>query len=247
LRWSNLPSLHEEQGMPRQPRFDVPGVPVHLVQRGNNRQACFVDNTDRQRFLLDAREAMSRFDVAVHSYVLMHNHVHLLATARVRSAISRAMQALGRRYVGYFNCRHGRSGTLWEGRYHQSPIGSDLYFWACHRYIELNPVRARLCARAEQHPWSSHRRNAQGAEDLLVTEAPQYLGLGACPEDRHAAYQSLFVEAQSDMEVESIREHLQQQRAYGDPPFQARIAAHVGHVASVTPRGRPRSRKEKGT
>jgi putative transposase len=233
--------------MPRQPRFDVPGVPVHLVQRGNNRQCCFGDDADRQRFLLDARDAMSRFGVSVHAYVLMNNHVHLLATAGIEGAISQAMQALGRRYVGYFNWRHGRSGTLWEGRYHLSPIGSDRYFWACQRYIELNPVRAGMCQRPEQHPWSSHRRNARGCKDLLVTESTQYLGLGACPQDRHAAYKSLFAEAQSSMEVEAIREHIQQQRAYGDPPFQARIAAHVGHVASVTPRGRPRSRTGKGT
>jgi putative transposase len=233
--------------MPRQPRFDVPGFPVHLVQRGNNRQACFCDDADRQRFLLDAREAMLRFGVAVHAYVLMTNHVHLLATAELKGAISAAMQALGRRYVGYFNWRHGRSGTLWEGRFHLSPIGSDRYFWACQRYIELNPVRAGLCRSPEEHAWSSHRRNALGDDDPLVTEAPQYLGLGSHRVERLRAYRLLFADNQDDGEVASIREHLQQQRAYGDAPFQTQIAAHVGRVAAVSPRGRPRSVREKGT
>jgi putative transposase len=224
--------------MARAPRFDIPSIPAHLVQRGNNRQRCFVDDVDRQRYLDDARTAATRYCVAIHAYVLMPNHVHLLVSTPDAGATSRMMQALGRRYVAYFNLRHCRTGTLWEGRFHSSPIGTDRYFWSCHRYIECNPVRAGLCQSPRDFRWSSHRHNALGRDDPIVTQSAAYAALGTDAIERRRCYLDLF--QNGDEPIDELRQHLRQQRAWGDDAFQARIAAHVGRVASVTARGRPR-------
>ena len=152
--------------MARLPRPDLAGIPQHIVQRGNNRLPCFLDDEDRQRYLQLLLEALGRFGCRLHAYVLMDNHVHLLMTPGEASAVSRLMHTFARNYAGLFNHRHGRSGTLWEGRYKSCLVDSDGYFLACSRYIELNPVRAWMVAEPADHPWSSHRTNAGGAYDL---------------------------------------------------------------------------------
>ena len=130
--------------MARQPRLDLAGIPQHIVQRGNNRLPCFLDDADRSRYLHLLREALLDTNSALHAYVLMDNHVHLLATAHAAGALSRLMQKLGRQYVAQFNARHRRTGTLWEGRYKSCLVDSTSYLLRCSRYIDLNPVRARM-------------------------------------------------------------------------------------------------------
>jgi putative transposase len=224
--------------MARLPRFRICDVPIHVVQRGNNRTACFLDDADRLRYLDELGSAAQANSVDIHAYVLMSNHVHLMLTVRESGSLSRAMQALGRRYVCWFNARHGRTGTLWEGRFHESPIGSDRYLWNCHRYIELNPVRAGICAHPAEFRWSSHAGNAHGRDDPILTPAPQYQLLGPDRPSRCDAYRALFL-APTDDDVEEIRGHLRQQRPMGDPSFQARLAAHAGRVPA-TAKGRER-------
>src|SRR5690348_7286923 len=155
--------------MPRKPRFQVPGVPAHVVQRGNNRQAIFFESSDYAAYLNWLREGLKRYGCELHAYALMTNHVHLLMTPDSRDAISRTMQYVGRHFVPYINFSYGRTGTLWEGRYKASLVQEEHYLLLCMRYIEMNPVRAGMVKSPSHYRWSSYRSNAQGQEDPLVT------------------------------------------------------------------------------
>src|SRR6476661_53464 len=160
--------------MARLPRLTLPGYPHHIVQRGNNRQPIFTSVADYERLLALLEEQSKRFKVAVHAYVLMSNHFHLLATPETAEGIPQMMQAVGRSYVRYFNDRHGRSGTLWEGRYRSTLIQAERYLLACMVYMDLNPVRAGIAASASDYPWSSHRHYTGAAQDRIVTPHPLF-------------------------------------------------------------------------
>ncbi len=177
--------------MARRPRLFLDGVPIHVVQRGNNRGPVFFDDRDRHAFRHLLLEGCVRLQCAVHAYVLMTNHVHLLLTPTHAGSISQLMQWMGRRYVPTFNRRHNRTGTLWEGRFRSSMIDSARYFLACSRYIDQNPVRAFMVPSATEYPWSSHARLARGVCDDLVTEHAEYRSLGSSPATRQAAYGAL--------------------------------------------------------
>lgn len=178
--------------MPRPPRHFVPGLPAHLVHRGNNRQDIFACDGDFLFFRGCLERAMARHAVALHGYVLMSNHVHLLMTPATPVAIPQMMQSAIRRYAGYFNSRYSRTGTLWEGRFHATVIESDRYLLACHRYIDMNPVRAAIVDRPERYPWSSHRHFALGESDTLLGPHPLVLALADSHSARQAAYRALF-------------------------------------------------------
>ena len=150
--------------MARLPHFDLAGVPQHVVQRGNNRLHCFLDDEDRQRYLQCLRQALLRCGCKLHAYVLMCNHVHLLLTPDEAGGVSRLMHTFARNYVGSFNGRHGRTGTLWEGRFKSRLADSGRSFLACSRYIELNPVRAWMVAQPNECTWSSHSANSRKGE-----------------------------------------------------------------------------------
>ena len=223
--------------MPRQPRLDVAYIPQHVVQRGNDRQPCFFNDIDRVRYLQELREIALRERCSVHAYVLMTNHVHLLITPTATGQISRLMQSLGRRYVRYINDRYHRTGTLWEGRYKSSMVDRETYLLHCYRYIELNPVRARMTTDPLHYPWSSHSCNAF---DPLIHPHDSYLALGATPEQRCAAYRTLAMEALSQDEIDAIRTHLQRQHALGPDRFRLAIEAHLSRRAGPAKIGRPR-------
>lgn len=225
--------------MSRLPRLDLAGVPQHVVQRGNNRLPCFLDDGDRSRYLECLAQALTRFDCRLHAYVLMSNHAHLLLTPDATGAVSRLMHTFSRNYVGLFNGRHGRTGTLWEGRFKSCLVDSGWYFLACSRYIELNPVRAWMVAEPGDHAWSSYRANAAGRPDRLLTPHPGYLALGADPPSRAAAYRSLCAEGVPETLVAEIRSHLAQQKALGTDRFKAWVEARAGRFAGVRPTGRP--------
>lgn len=225
--------------MARRPRIDLAGVPQHVIQRGNNRQPCFSATRDYLLYLQELLEASQRFDCAIHAYVLMTNHTHLLVTPAIPGAVSRMMQALGRRYVAAYNARHRRTGTLWEGRFKAGLVDNERYLLTCYRYIELNPVRAGMLRKPGGYRWSSHGANGYGAVNPLVTPHAAYLALGREPVARRAAYRGLFSEAISDHDLCDIRAHVQQQRAWGSPRFQLRVESETGRCASVRPRGRP--------
>ncbi len=177
--------------MARLPRLTLPDYPHHIIQRGNNRQSIFIDAPDFERMLALLAEQAQRWGVALHAYVLMNNHFHLLATPATAEALPKMMQAVGRSYVRYFNQRHGRTGTLWEGRYRSTLIESERYLLACMAYIDLNPVRAGMVAQVSDWPWSSHKHYTGLHQDKLVTAHALYWMLGNTPFAREAAYRDL--------------------------------------------------------
>ena len=177
--------------MARLPRLTLPGYPHHIIQRGNNRQVIFVDTQDFETMLALLTENAQKFAVAVHAYVLMDNHFHLLATPTTAEALPLMMQAVGRSYVRYFNNRHGRSGTLWEGRYRSTLIETERYLLACMVYIDLNPVRAGMVAQPADWRWSSHAHSLGLRADALVTPHALFWALGNTPFAREAAYGQL--------------------------------------------------------
>lgn len=226
--------------MARQPRLDLPGIPQHVVQRGNDRQACFAADVDYGQYLQELQEAARKHGCAVHAFVLMTNHVHLLVTPAAAGDVSRMMQAVGRRYVGSFNARYRRTGTLWEGRFKAALVDSERYLMACYRYIELNPVRACMTADPADYRWSSHSHNAIGRNHPLIAPHPEYLRLGSTPAARQTAYRALFREHLDEQQLTDLRLHTQQQRAWGSDRFRQHIEALTQRAAGVRPRGRPR-------
>jgi putative transposase len=225
--------------MPRPPRLDLADVPQHVIQRGNDRGRCFFADWDRQRYLGALREAAQRYGCAIHAYVLMTNHVHMLLTPSEKGAVSRVMQHVGRDYVRYVNTVHERSGTLWEGRFKSCLIDSDSYLLTCQRYIELNPVRAGMVPEPGQYRWSSYRHNALNAVDPIVSPHYLYLALGSTPEERGLAYSAIVREALSADDLAAIRSYTQQQRALGTTRFQAIVEGKLSRCASTRPARRP--------
>ncbi len=228
--------------MARQPRLDLPGIPQHIVQRGNNRLPCFLDDADRTRYRQLLREALLATGCQLHAYVLMDNHVHLLSTPPEVGATGRMMHLLGRHYVGQFNARHGRTGTLWEGRYKACLVDGDDYLLRCTHYIDLNPVRARMTDDPAAFPWSSCAALCGLREDPLLSPHPIQRTLGA------QGYRAMLAEAISDEDLAASRLYLQQQRAYGRDDFRAMVEARTQRFASARPAHRPaKSRSFTGT
>jgi putative transposase len=231
-----------DTAMARPRRFDLPGIPQHVIQRGNNRLPCFLDDGDRRRHLQCLGRALERFACSLHAYVLMSNHVHLLITPEAAGELSRFMHTFSRNYAGLFNGRHGRTGTLWEGRYKACLVDTQAYFLACSRYIELNPVRAWMVSAPGEYRWSSYAANAELRDDPLLAPHPEYLALGASPAARSRAYKALFDEALSEELTARIRAYLQQEKALGSDRFQAWVQERTGRFAGLRPRGRPRKK-----
>ena len=213
--------------MPRLPRYAAPGVPQHVIQRGNNRSAQFLHVDDYRFYLECLRTACHRYGCLIHAYALMTNHVHLLVTPASNSAISRMMQSIGRRYVQYFNKQHQRTGTLWEGRYRASLVQTDQYLFACYRYIELNPVRAGLASNPGDYPWSSHNANAFGSIDPIVSPHDGYTALAADSRDRAAAYRALFEIDLEEQTIEAIRESTDKGWVLGSRQFRDEVAKRL--------------------
>jgi putative transposase len=213
------------------------------VQRGNNRQPIFFEAGDNRAYLDWLQEGLERYDCALHAYVLMTNHVHLLLSPKDRQAIGRLIQYVGRRYVPYINHAYGRTGTLWEGRYKASLVQDERYLLACMRYIELNPVRAGMVKSAAQYRWSSYRANAQGREDGLITAHERYRALGRSIGARRARYRALF-KGRGDKEgLETIRSAWRSGTPLGNDRFRATIEQALQTKVGYAKRGRPRKLK----
>ena len=229
--------------MARPARYFLPDQPLHVIQRGNNRSALFFAPDDYAQYRLWLAEAAAAYGCAVHAYVLMTNHVHLLVTPTRSESLPRTMQSLGRRYVRYVNETYRRTGTLWEGRYRAAPIDSEAYFLACCRYIELNPVRAGMVAAPGDYAWSSWRAHAEGAHDPLLTEHELHRALGATPAERQAAYGALFDDALDPEFVEAVRTATNGGWALGGERFKRQIAEALGRRVTPAPVGRPPARR----
>ena len=209
--------------MPRKPRFNLPGIPQHIIQRGNNREPCFYSAEDYCRYLDDLKKSASKNYCLVHAYVLMTNHVHILVTPLEENAISQMMQALGRRYVKYFNDTYGRTGTLWEGRFKSSLIDSEMYLLTCMCYIELNPVRASMVEHPGEYKWSSYRHNAQLENDALINKHPIYILLGSTDDERQFVYRELFQRYIDNDTIHKIRDALNHELVLGRSYFKDKI------------------------
>jgi putative transposase len=225
--------------MARLPRLIVPAQPHHVIQTGNNDQLIFHDDADYQAFLGWLRTAAKNYKVAVHAYVLMPNHLHLLVTPSDAEGLAQMMQWIGRYYVPYFNQKYSRSGTLWNGRYKTSLIDADNYFMLCSRYIEFNPVRNGMVARPEQYPWSSYAHHAGLRSDGLITDHAQYWALGNTPFQREAAYIALVEAALSQQEVETVSKALLKGWPLGSDQFKADLQNKVKRQVLPAKRGRP--------
>ena len=160
--------------MPRRPRLELAGVPLHIIQRGNNRSACFFADDDYRFYLEHLGQACIHQGIELHAYVLMTNHVHLLMTPEDQEGISRVMQSIGRRYVQYINKAYQRCGTLWESRHKASLVDAERYLLCCYRYIELNPVAANMVEHPGDYPWSSYCHNAFGHKNQIITQHDLY-------------------------------------------------------------------------
>jgi REP-associated tyrosine transposase len=226
--------------MPRQPRLRIAGMPLHVIQRGNNRGACFVTDADRMVYLAMLKESAALFGCDVHAFVLMTNHVHLLVTPRMAENVSAAMKHSGQQYAQYFNRTHERTGCLWEGRFRSSLVDSDAYLLTCQRYIELNPVRAGMARDPSEYRWSSFAANACGVPCDLLTPHTVYLALGKETTSRARAYASLFEEALAPDRIKEIRDAVNGGYALGRKGFVATLERLMERPVSRRPPGRPR-------
>lgn len=225
--------------MARRERPRVAGLPVHIIQRGNNRQACFYAEADYQFFLQHLSELARRFRCEVHAYVLMTNHVHLLLTPSLVRGPSLLMKLLGQRYVQYINRTYRRSGTLWDGRFRSSLIQDSRYVLACYRYIEMNPVRANMVEHPAEYPWSSYTANAEGKQVPWLTPHGEYLALGAEDEARRVAYRRLFESELDQRLLREIRVSTHGGYAIGDDRFPREIESALELRATPRGPGRP--------
>ena len=225
--------------MARLPRLTVPGYAHHLIQRGNNRQAIFAGDADRQ-FLLDLfAEHAKACDVAVHAYVLMDNHFHLLATPATGQSLAQMMQAVGRRYVRNFNDRQKRTGTLWEGRFKSSLIQSERYLLACMAYIDLNPVRAGMVAQPGDFRWSSYAHHTGQRAEPWLTPHPLFWELGNTPFAREMAYANLVQSGIALVQQAALTDATLRGWALGEPDFVANLQKQTPRRVSKTTAGRP--------
>ncbi len=227
--------------MARLPRLTLPGYPHHVIQRGNNRQPIFVTAADRQTLLDLLEEQARKFEVAVHAYVLMGNHFHLLVTPKTADGLPKMMQAMGRSYVRYFNDTQKRSGTLWEGRYKSTVIQPDRFLLACMAYIDLNPVRAGLVALPQDYLWSSHVHYLGLRPDRLITPHPLYWELGNTPFAREAAYAELVHAGISTVQQTALTDAVLLGWALGDPDFVANLQKRTERRVTKVASGRPLS------
>ncbi len=225
--------------MARLPRLTLPGYPHHVIQRGNNRQAIFAKPADYQRLLDLLDDNARQFEVAIHAYVLMSNHFHLLVTPQSSDGLPQMMQAVGRRYVRYFNDSQQRSGTLWEGRYRSTLIQTDRYLLACMAYIDLNPVRAGLVAQAADYPWTSHGHYIGRNLDKLVTPHPLVWELGNTPFAREAAYAELVQAGINPVHQSALTQATLSGWALGEPDFVADLQKRTQRRVAKGQAGRP--------
>lgn len=229
--------------MPRRVRHYLPGQPYHIVQRGNNREACFIEPENYLYYLQLWKEVSAKHGVAVHVYCLMTNHIHFLLTPSTKLSISNAMKQIGSRYAQYINKTYNRTGTLWEGRHKASLVQSDKYFLVCSRYIELNPVVAGMVRKPEEYRWSSYLSNAWNRSGWIMPHE-EYLRLGNTAQARCEAYRELFRYHIDNHDIHKIEEAAHYCHPVGDDRFKQAIEQQYGIRLGQARRGRPEKSRE---
>lgn len=225
--------------MARLPRLVVPQQPHHIIQCGNNLQLIFRDAEDHQRFLGWLKEAARACQVAIHAYVLLPDHLHLLATPSTAEGLAQMMQRIGRHYVAWYNNKHGRTGGLFQGRFRTSVIEAARYFMLCSSFIELNPVRAKLVADPLAFAWSSYAHHAGVRQDSVITDHALYWALGNTPFQREAAYTQLVEQGLSKEELVEINAALLKGWPLGSDMFKRAIEHNAQRQVLPARRGRP--------
>jgi putative transposase len=225
--------------MPRRARLMLPDVAVHVIQRGNNRAACFVSDEDRRFYLFHLSRMLPKTGCLLHAFCLMTNHVHLLLTTAEVKGCGLLMKSIGELYARYFNKSHKRSGYLWEGRYKSCLVQAEDYVLACYRYVDLNPVRGGLVRRADEYPWSSYRFNAIGDASGLLSPHGEYLRLGNTPAERQAMYRELIAEVQGQETLQQIRNAANGGYVLGSAAFRSAMARALGRRVDRASAGRP--------
>jgi putative transposase len=219
--------------MPRRPRLALSNIPMHIVQRGNNRCPCFVERSDYLVYLDMLRRAVEDGECKLHAFVLISNHIHLLTSPASATSCARMMKAVGERYVQYFNRRYGRVGTLWQGRYRSCLVQDDRYFLVCQRDIELNPVRAKIVDKPEDYEWSSYRKNTHGIPCQMITPHALYESIAATPETRQQRYRALVLDGVKPEDIEHIRRSTNQNTVFGSALYAEEIGGLSGHRVFV--------------
>jgi putative transposase len=230
--------------MPRKPRVSLTDVAEHVIQRGNNRQAIFTCEGDMKAYITWLKQYSKKYKVAIHAWVLMTNHVHILCSPSTPLAISQMMQSLGRMYVMYFNKTYKRSGTLWEGRYRSCLVQNDQYLLELYRYIELNPVRAGMVKEPSNYTWSSYQCNGLGKHSDLLTAHPTYLNINDNVNMRQASYRALFTHHVESKLIEEIRLATNKGLALGNDEFKLKVEVLSGTSVIEGKRGRPKGWKK---
>jgi putative transposase len=225
--------------MARLPRLIVPHQPHHVIQAGSNQQVIFRDDEDYRSFLQWLRDASKAYKVAIHAYVLMPDHLHLLATPSDEEGLAQMMQRVGRYYVPYYNKKYGRSGSLWQGRFKTSLVEAQRYFLICSRFIELNPVRTRFTSTPLDYPWSSYAHHAGARPDSLITDHAEYWALGNTPFQREAAYIELAERALTNEELAALSAALLKGWPLGSYGFKAELQNKAKRQVLPAKRGRP--------
>lgn len=228
------------KNMARKPRLILAGYPYHVILRGNNRSSIFFDDGDRIFFIRSLRESKVLTHSKVYAYCLMTNHVHLIVEPSTCDGLGKTIQSLGRRYVQFINHKYKRSGTLWEGRYKSCMICRDKYLLICHKYIELNPVRAQIVREPREYRWSSYRCKAEGKIDELLDYDVIYNNFGKTMKERQINYRKLFDMKIKDEEMKEIKTITERGGILGDKSFINKISEILGRAVSLVPRGRPR-------
>ncbi len=226
--------------MPRKPRLVLVGYPHHIILRGNNKSTIFYDDKDKRFFIDCLKNAKLKTNSKIYSYCLMPNHVHLIVEPSMELGLSNMLQSLGRKYVQYFNHRYKRSGTLWEGRFKSSLISKDNYLIMCSRYIELNPVRAKIIKAPEEYIWSSSASKIGTSTQGIIDYDPFYLSMGKQEEERRQNYKKFLYEPLKSNELNFIRLATQKGSAIGTNEFIERISNFLGREIALKKRGRPK-------
>jgi putative transposase len=228
--------------MPRRARLSIAGIPWHIIQRGNNRSACFYAEEDYQYYLHHLKEQAEKFGCCIHAYVLMTNHVHLLLTPEKEDSAALLMKNLGQKYVQYINRKYRRSGTLWEGRFKSCLTQTEDYVLACYRYIELNPVRAGMVNHPREYKWSSYKFNAENIKNEMIKPHEQYLRLDHRADERQIAYRNLF-KSYIDQDIDGdIRIATNGNYVLGNNRFKEQIEKALGCRVKRGKPGRPKKR-----
>ena len=229
--------------MPRIARPVIPGMPHHIVHRGNNRQQIFYQEKDYLFLIKSIREAKKNFDCLLYAYCFMLNHIHMILVPKNIDGLSKMLKLVAGRYTRYINKNYERTGTLWEGRFKSSPIETERYLFGCTRYIEINPVRAQIVKHPAFYRWSSYSKKAVVKNDPILDLDPYYLELGRTPEEREHAYQEWFQQAPEEEEQDFISKCIRQCLPVGSKEFVDKICQKLGKDIKIRPRGRPKKEK----